>query len=702
VKDDNECEVTVKVLENESIAAGYYTAEATALSNPNYTLPAFGLKMGFEIAPKEVSLNWGGKEFFYNGEAQWPTAETSGLVAGDECKVIVSGAEVEVGEYVATAVELSNLNYKLPSDETVNVAFKINRVDPIVVAPVAQTLTYNGKEQALINAGSTTAGEILYSLDGQNYTKEIPTAKDALTYTVYYKVDETRNFFGFAAQTVDVTIAKAPVEISWNNLSFVYNGHEQKPEAKLTGLFVEDNLGLTVEGAQTNAGRYTAKAVVNSTNYEVVSTDKVDFEILPMQLVVGDISVKTEKDYDGTKSAEILSDNVTSNALEGDGIVISAVAEYNDAAIASHKTIMVYLTVEDNPNYYLADEDKQFIYTREGKIFGQPVLVLDVEKEYAFGASEVGNDVYATAYFDGKQVSGRFVYSPEKGTMLRPLDTPQEISVRFIPDDECFSEVEAKFNVKVINNIVPDKVSIKVDVTNKYLCSNQLLLSYQIVSGRVERYSLEFDNPLLSARQGTAGNAGELLIDLPENLEAGTYTGYITFSDADGNASYPCEFSFTTKLPAKTLYQLYKDVVFVNGEYEGYQWYKNGEILDGETNQYLSEGNDLYGSYHAVVKLETGEELETCPLDIYPSISKSKAILSVYPNPAMAMELIHIDIMDFDEDKTAQIMIYTNGGVLVKKIENAQKSNTVSLASGNYTGVFVQNGVRISFKIIVK
>ena len=161
-------------------------------------------------------------------------------------------------------------------------------------------------------------------------------------------------------------------------------------------------------------------------------------------------------------------------------------------------------------------------------------------------------------------------------------------------------------------------------------------------------------------------------------------------------------FKFTTKLPAKTLYQLYKDVVFVNGEYVGYQWYKNGEMLQGETMQYLAEDKDLYGSYSAVVTLKNGEQYETCPLDIYPTLQKKKAVLSVYPNPAAAMEPVNIDIIDFDDTNPAKILVYTMSGVLVETIDDAQAHNVVSLREGNYSCVFIQNGARISFKIIVK
>lgn len=78
----------------------------------------------------------------------------------------------------------------------------------ITTAPSAKTdLVYNGEEQELITAGTTNFGDFLsYSLDGVTYNADIPTATDAGTYTVYYKVEGSDNWNAVEPQTVEITI----------------------------------------------------------------------------------------------------------------------------------------------------------------------------------------------------------------------------------------------------------------------------------------------------------------------------------------------------------------------------------------------------------------------------------------------------------------------------------------------------------------
>ena len=85
------------------------------------------------------------------------------------------------------------------------------KTDPQYTAPTAITgLTYNGQEQDLITPGSATGGTMQYKLDTADaYSTFIPTATNAGTYTVYYKVvgDATHN--DTAEQSITVTIGKA-------------------------------------------------------------------------------------------------------------------------------------------------------------------------------------------------------------------------------------------------------------------------------------------------------------------------------------------------------------------------------------------------------------------------------------------------------------------------------------------------------------
>lgn len=68
--------------------------------------------------------------------------------------------------------------------------------------PVANVLTYTGEAQALVVAGEGW----LFSMDGEAFTADIPTAVDAGEYTVFYKAAEDAE-----AQALTVTVAKADV-----------------------------------------------------------------------------------------------------------------------------------------------------------------------------------------------------------------------------------------------------------------------------------------------------------------------------------------------------------------------------------------------------------------------------------------------------------------------------------------------------------
>lgn len=85
-------------------------------------------------------------------------------------------------------------------------------IAPSVTAPTANTLTYNGTAQPLINAGSTSGGRMEYRLgDTGDYSADVPMATYAGTYTVWYKVvgDDTHN--SVAEQSLSVSIARAEV-----------------------------------------------------------------------------------------------------------------------------------------------------------------------------------------------------------------------------------------------------------------------------------------------------------------------------------------------------------------------------------------------------------------------------------------------------------------------------------------------------------
>ena len=87
-----------------------------------------------------------------------------------------------------------------------------SKQDPKCTAPTPKRgLTYNGEEQTLINQGHVEGGIMWYKLGGGTYSTELPTATNAGTYTVYYKVVGDASHNNTAEQSITVTIGKAPL-----------------------------------------------------------------------------------------------------------------------------------------------------------------------------------------------------------------------------------------------------------------------------------------------------------------------------------------------------------------------------------------------------------------------------------------------------------------------------------------------------------
>ena len=97
---------------------------------------------------------------------------------------------------------------------TKKVPFTINKATPTVTAPkAAEGLTYSGfKQQLLSNSGYTTGGTLLYSLDGQTWSEEVPVGTEVGDYTVYYKVDGGNNYESVEAQSLTASIGKADAD----------------------------------------------------------------------------------------------------------------------------------------------------------------------------------------------------------------------------------------------------------------------------------------------------------------------------------------------------------------------------------------------------------------------------------------------------------------------------------------------------------
>ena len=97
-----------------------------------------------------------------------------------------------------------------------------------------------------------------------------------------------------------------------------------------------------------------------------------------------------------------------------------------------------------------------------------------------------------------------------------------------------------------------------------------------------------------------------------------------------------------------------------------------------------------------------------CPSDdfIVEQIAKKKAAsVRTYPNPAVSNQPIYIELENFSDDdfSNAEIVIYNQLGIVVNRISDVKKINSIVLKDGFYNGIVFRNGVKtLNFKIIAE
>lgn len=240
-----------------------------------------------------------------------------------------------------------------------------NKANAEFTAPTEKTgLIYDGTEQSLINAGSTTHGTIKYSLtnNGSDWSTDIPKVKNAGTHTVYYKVFGDSFHNDTAVQSFDVTISKKALTVAADNKSITYGDAVPTYTATYTGFATgDDESDLT--GTLVFDCDYTALSNVNTYTIVASGYDEVNYDITynngtltVSQKEIGITWTNTEFTYDG--SAHIPTATATGN-VNGDVITLTVMGEQTNAGI--HNATVTEIAGEKAGNYILpSDVDESF------------------------------------------------------------------------------------------------------------------------------------------------------------------------------------------------------------------------------------------------------------------------------------------------------------------------------------------------------
>ena len=207
-------------------------------------------------ATVELDIPQGG--YTYDGTAKEPSVtvkDGSTVIDPSEYTVTYSN-NINAGTATVTISDNVGGNYEVIGSET----FSIAKVQgSVTTAPTAITgLTPTGSAQALVNAGSSDTGEMMYNLNDGAWSSSIPTATNVGSYTVGYKAAESTNYTESDSGSVSVTIDYPYVEIGGTKWATMNVGANSATD---TGLYFQwgDISGYTASQVGRGEGQKAFK-----------------------------------------------------------------------------------------------------------------------------------------------------------------------------------------------------------------------------------------------------------------------------------------------------------------------------------------------------------------------------------------------------------------------------------------------------------
>lgn len=232
----------------------------------------------------------------------------------------------------------------------------------LTTAPVAaQNLVYNGEALNLVVNGVAANGTLLYKLDDGEWTEQLPTATNAGSYTISYKVvalDEA-NYNGIEQQSLTVVVAKATNEITSLSLEgWTYGETAKTPVATAKFGTPSFTYGTSADGdfvdiVPANAGTYIVKASVAATDNYDAAEQTTTFVIAKAAAQVTAPTAKTGLTYNGEAQTLVNAGSATgaTMAYKLDGGEYTS--ELPIATNAGEYKVYYKFTAEDN---YTVDE----------------------------------------------------------------------------------------------------------------------------------------------------------------------------------------------------------------------------------------------------------------------------------------------------------------------------------------------------------
>ncbi len=518
------------------------------------------------------------------------SSDTVSLASGanDTTWKIQPNAELGVGPHTGTiTVTYKAENSAIDRTATAQVSLTVDKATATVTKPKGKTeLTYTGKEQDLIEAGSVSEGPgtMKYSLTGgDDYSTEIPKGKDVGSYTVYWKVDgadETNYDYGEVGTsgTVTVTIgqAEADVKPTQNSISYDY-GTDGGITLEVT-VAPKNSAGIALASAEQNQVEFvfpkgTPKTVsvdagggkvsvtidadevknyfkagaentvtVNyggSDNLKPVASTTITVTVNPKTL---NFTFKaTDRPYDGTTT---VTGTLSEPELVGtDTVTAKYTANMNDADVGNGKNVNVTVTLEgaDKDFYTAANPEDVTVniskapsqVTKEPT--GNTLTYSGSEQELINAGTAAGGTMkyYLGTANPGTEAEG---WTNDAST-IKGTDAKTYTIWYYVAGDENHNDTTPASVTATISK-APSSVTNPPTATNPTYTGNaqELVTEGGEVTGGTLKYALGSDSAPTSA-YGT---------EIPKGTNAGTYhVWYMVEGDKDHENTTPAKVDVT-------------------------------------------------------------------------------------------------------------------------------------------------------------
>ncbi len=328
------------------------------------------------------------------------------------------------------------------------------------------TLTYDGELKVPTVVFTATAGGELVPVAG-DYA--VSGAIFAGTHTATVKI-LNNNFVLVGADTLEFVIEKQEIVITWStDASWTYDEDPHVPaitRATLDGAtIVLADYGITVTGAETGVGKYTAHAVIANSNYKLTGADK-EFEIKKYEITVdwtgnADRDGAFEWSYDGVTAFKPSATFTDWNNEKRDLLVVGGAIDagtYTATAIAPENCVFKFTSgenagthsfsvvqseiseIEWEINGYVSEEDGVYTFEYSGEVPVIKAYAVSGEGENKVRISElsvtgVGSEAGTYTATAAPVNAANSAFAPDVVPTVSVVISPLDVTVEWTADD---------------------------------------------------------------------------------------------------------------------------------------------------------------------------------------------------------------------------------------------------------------------------